>query len=146
VGSSFVDFHGDGFWVQDGSLEIWLALLVETIDRIPEPPRWLLELREQWHIATMGFIGCVPTDLDRHITTAERKAMVLSLSEQALHHLRTYGTSISAAELNRLNAAHAGSYWTRDVPITFFTDVGEHFMRLLRGELPPASGPTTVLP
>jgi hypothetical protein len=83
---------------------------------------------------------------DRHSTTEERKAVVLSLRAQAVQHLQAHGSSISTDELNRLNAAHAGCHWTQDVPITFVTDVGERFMLRSRGELPPASGSIKVLP
>ncbi len=146
MGSSFVEFHGDGFWVRDGSLEIWLSVLVEQIDRESTPPEWLRDLREQWHVATIGFNGCVPTELDEHITTEERKAVALHLSEQALRQLRAYGPTIGVDELNRLSVAHVGSYWTQDLPITFFTDVGDYFILLLRGDLPPVSEPINVLP
>lgn len=146
MGSSFVEFRGDGFWVRDGSLEIWLSLVVEQIDREPTMPEWLRDLREQWHVATFGFNGCVPTALDEYITTEERKAVAVRLSEQALGHLRATGPMISVDELNRLNAAHEGSYWMANLPITFFTAVGERFIQLLRGDLPPSSEPITVLP
>lgn len=146
MGSSFVEFRSKGFWVRDGSLEIWLALLVEQIDRDPSPPTWLRDLREQWHIATMGFNGCVPTELNEYLTTTERTAVALTLSKQAMRQLVTYGPSISTEELRRLSAAHPGVHFSRDVPTHFFADVGDHFMRLLRGELSPSTEPARVLP
>jgi hypothetical protein len=146
MGSSFVEFQGNGFWVRDSALEIWLSLLVEQIDRDPSPSPWLQDLREQWHVATMGFIGCVPTALDEHLATADRTAVTLSLSEQAMRQLEGYGPSISTDELRRLSAAQAGVEWPHDVPTQVFAVVGDHFMRLRRGTLPPATKHARVLP
>jgi hypothetical protein len=91
--------------VRDSFLEIWLTLLVKQIDRTLSPPPWLQDVREQWHIATMGFNGCVPTVLDEHLVTPERRAVVLSLSEQAMRHLESHGPSLSNGELVHDQAA-----------------------------------------
>lgn len=33
VSASYIEFRGQGFWCRDGLLEVWLAMLVDEIDR-----------------------------------------------------------------------------------------------------------------
>lgn len=41
------------FWALDDAFGVWLAYLVEEIDRAgPEPGTWLAELAEDWRVAT----------------------------------------------------------------------------------------------
>jgi hypothetical protein len=49
MGSTYVDLHGQGFEASDATLEVWLLLLVDEIDRLENPPQWLKEVREEWY-------------------------------------------------------------------------------------------------
>ena len=41
MGSTYIDYRGKGFEANDSEIEIWLALMVQEIDKLPQPPDWL---------------------------------------------------------------------------------------------------------
>ena len=136
MGSSFTEYRGAGFWTRDASIELWLYLLAEEVRRLEDPPAWLRDAAENWHIqATVGMGGCVSAGLDQHAPTQERAAAVLELAERALARLRARGEVLPADWLNSLGLGGPGATFTRDLPTEVFTRVGEAFSRLLRGEI-----------
>lgn len=138
MGSTFVDFRGQGFEASDPALEIWLLLLVGAIDEWPSPPDWLKEVREEWHVqATAGFGFGVMPGLDNFVTTPERRDVVLDLCGKALKRLRERGPVMTAEELNVLLRGGKGTIFTEEVQTDVFERVGEYFVKLLRGELKP---------
>jgi hypothetical protein len=47
MGSTYVDFQGQGFKARDATLEISLLFLVDEIDRLENLPQWLNEVRQE---------------------------------------------------------------------------------------------------
>lgn len=142
MGTSLVEFRDDGFWVRDGQLEVWLYLLVRQIEALSDPPPWLRDVHDDWQLqATAGFHGFVSAHLDDIITSDDRGDLILALSERALNWLRGHGTTINKDELNVMHTGGEEFYWTDDVQTSIFTDAGEHFVLLLRGELPDRIDP-----
>src|SRR5689334_5944178 len=103
MGSSSVHYNGNGFWSKDICLQIWLEALVQEIARWPSSFEWLTLAQQCWHEeAVLGLTGCVEPDIDRFVTTDERKQVLLTLSERALAALAAYGEVIPSAVLNAM--------------------------------------------
>ena len=136
MGSTYVDFRGQGFEADDSALEVWLALLVREIDKMDQTPAWLRDIRDEWHLqATAGFGFGVMPGLDRFITDDERRDVILNLSATAILRLERYGAVIPQAELNALRTGGEGATFTRDVPAETFLRTGRYFIKLLQGTL-----------
>jgi hypothetical protein len=135
MGTSFTRFREKGFWARDGQVGVWLYLLVQEIDRLPAPPAWLREARDDWHVqSTLGASGCVSAGLDAIATTPERVKGLVDLSHRALQWLRDHGP--------RLTLAVPYSYGTsgpdtlcEDVDIRVYECVGVKFIELLQGRV-----------
>lgn len=92
MGSTYVDFHGQGFEASDATLEVWLLLLVDEIDRLENSPPWLKEIREEWYIqGTAGFGFGVMPGLDQFVTGPECRETIIDLSVKAMRRLRALG-------------------------------------------------------
>ena len=97
MGSSFTEYRERGFWSRDASIELWLYLLAQEVRRLDDPPAWLREAAEDWHLqATVGMGGCVSAGLDQYVPTPERAAVILGLAERALARLRERGEVLRA--------------------------------------------------
>jgi len=136
MGSTYVAFHGQGFEASDATLELWLLLLVDEIDRLENPPQWLREVRQEWHTqGTAGFGFGVMPGLDRVVTGPECRDAILDLSAKAMRRLRELGPIIPVDQLTAIMRGGKGTVFTESVPSTVFEKVGDCFIELLRGEL-----------
>lgn len=84
MSTSFVEYHGRGFWSWDGYLEHVLSL---TADRIGSSPKehWLAQLRDHWRSQSSGaFRGWINPKLDEFITNDEQREAVLTLLEDII--------------------------------------------------------------
>ena len=136
MGSSFVSLQGVGYWTSDATLEVWLHFLVRELDKTQDPPPWLLELREDCHIkSAAGGSGWKAPDLDRLLTTDERRELLAVISEGAVAELERYGEYMTVGELNALQTGGEGSYFAQDCRTEYFKNEGRHFIKLLRGEI-----------
>lgn len=138
MGSTYVDFHGQGFEASDATLEVWLQLLVDEIDQLQNPPQWLMEVRDEWHTqATAGFGFGVMPGLDQFVTGPEYRETIIDLSAEAMRRLHALGPTIAADQLNAIMRGGKGTIFTESVPSAVFEKVGDYFIKLLRGELSP---------
>ena len=138
MGSTFIGFHEQGFEASDSAMEVWLVLLVKEIDKIDPMPDWLREVRDDWYLqATAGFGYGVMPDLDRYITTDERRDTVLELCLRAEETLKEYGEIISYETLNAFKTGGEGAIYTKDVPSDIYLQTARYFIKLLEGELLP---------
>ncbi|MBD2101662.1 hypothetical protein [Leptolyngbya sp. FACHB-261] len=139
MGSSFIDFKGYGFWARDASVEVWLDLLVQEIDKLEKVSDWLKEARSDWfEQATVGFVGCVDPKLDHFLISQERIDLVLTLSENTLRWLERQGKYLSKESLNSSMGSEVDNpkgWWEQDVETQSFIKVGRKFIELLRGDL-----------
>lgn len=136
MGSTYVDFQGQGFEASDATLEVWLMLLVDEIDRLESPPEWLKEVRLEWYTqGTEGFGFGVMPGLDQFVTSPESRNVILDLSDKAMRRLRDLGPVIAADQLNAIMRGGKGTVFTGPVPSDVFEKVGTYFIKLLRGEL-----------
>jgi hypothetical protein len=151
MGSTFVDFKGHGFEANDATLEVWLALLVDEIDRMPDAPQWLRDLREEWETqATAKFGFGVMPGLDNAVTDESRRVAILALASRALQRLESLGDPIPQATLNAIRDWGEGYRYTGDVPAVNFVRPAQYFIKVLEGCLAPEENdalfPSTVSP
>lgn len=147
MGSTFVDFNSKGFEANDAQIEIWLLLLVAEIEKLTHPPDWLEEARREWHLqATSGFGFGVMPGLDGIVTSTERRDVLLDLSSKAMKRLRGYGPRIRKEELNAIQGSNESGYYTDDVETALFESMGDHFVKLLRGDLGPHETDARIFP
>jgi hypothetical protein len=136
VGSSFTSLGDHGFWASDSTLELWLVLLADEARRLDEPPAWLVEAARDWATqATIGMTGSLCAGLDGLATSPERTDLLVAIGERALASLEARGDPLSMEWLNSLGLGGPGAVFTGDPPLERFVVVGEHFLKLLRGEL-----------
>lgn len=146
MGSSFVEYNGNAFWSKDICLRIWLEALVQEIARLPSSFEWLTLAQQHWHEqAVLGCMGCIYPDVDRFVTTDERKQVLLALSEQAIAALAAYGEVIPCDVLNAMlideTIVPPERWCDDDVLPERFLVVGRAFVRLLKGDT--VSSPST---
>lgn len=145
MGSTFVEFRNRGFEASDATIEIWLLLLVDEIDKVTNPSDWLKGVREEWHLqATAGFGFGVMPDLDNVVTSTERRDVILGLSSKAMERLRGYGPIVHKDELNAIRNGGEVCFFTKDLPTEAFEKVGDYFVKLLREELKPDESDTRI--
>lgn len=101
MGSSFVEYHGRGFWSWDGYLEHLLFLLANGIGPSPEES-WLNDLRDHWQSQASGvFGGWIHPQLDEYITSEERLKVILKLIDGVLSRPGVPEEAGKTAELMR---------------------------------------------
>lgn len=84
MSTSFIEYHGRGFWSWDGYLEHILALLAARIGSSPDQ-EWLAVLRDYWRTQSSGtFRGWINPKLDEFIISDERQESVLALLESII--------------------------------------------------------------
>lgn len=84
MSTSFVEYHGHGFWSWDGYLEHVLALLAGRIGGSPTH-QWLADLRDHWRTQSSGaFVGSIDPNLDAFLTSDERREIILALLQEVL--------------------------------------------------------------
>jgi hypothetical protein len=135
MGKSFTEFRRRGFWARDTSLELWLRLVALHLryrERIEDAA--FRDLRETWLTATSGCQGCVgeSADLNRVLSNDDLVRVALEASDEALKAIRRLGPKLDQKYLNALGLP--GTF-VADLDAWKVVQVGEHFIRLLRGEL-----------
>jgi hypothetical protein len=136
MGSSFVEFRGKGFEANDATLEVLLTLLVDEIDRLPDPPKWLREIRDAWNIqATAQFGYGVMANLDEVATDDARIQTIIGLANGVLSRLEPFGATIPADFLNGIRDGGNGERYTREVPAETFLRTVRYFRGLLNSTL-----------
>ncbi len=147
MGATYIDFRGKGFEASDCHIEIWLALMVDEIDKLDQPPDWLHEVRDVWATqARAGFGYGVMPDLDRFVTDSTRRDLLVSLGRRALAHLATLGEVIPRDVLNSFHTGGPTSTFTEDAQAAPFRRTGEYFLKLLDGTLSALESDARVTP
>ena len=146
MGKSFTEFRGHGFWARETSLEVWLRLVSLHLHyRVGIEEAAFRDLRESWLIATSGCQGCVGNcaDLDRVLFDDKLVAVAIEASEETLKVIDGLGPELDHRYLNALGI---DGHFTADLHAWKVVQIGEHFIRLLRGELPWQVRSSPLLP
>ncbi len=135
MGVSDVTFKGVEFSAPDSALEIWLKLMSDAIDELPDAPDWLRELRDDWYLqATEHFgFGIVP-NLDQHLVDEARRRTLLDVSRQAMARLDALGDPLTAQALNSIGVSSEGSPFTQDDVRGVVRDTAKTFVALVSGD------------
>jgi len=148
MGKSFTEFRGHGFWVKDWPLEVWLCLVTLNLRNPYGLHNEAFEtLRYTWlFAATVGGTGCVGNfaALDRVLVNDDLVDLAIKASERTLEGIRALGPKLDHRYLNLLGTA--GSTFIGEIDSWSVVQVGEHFLRLLRGELAWEPRTSPVLP
>ena len=83
TGLRSLELGGTSFYLRDGLMEVWLAVVADTLAGTDTP--WLQRLRDDLRYqATVVFDGWLAARLDPHLTSAERRRQFTELC----HRLR----------------------------------------------------------
>lgn len=136
MGHSTTVFRGVGFTAKDWKLEVWLHLLACEVDKMPDPPAWLIAIRDYWRVqATLSVNGCIGTGLDEFLTDDGRVAVVRTIAQRVFASLLRFGESVPRDFLNNLCRHPAFSQWTQDVETELFLMYGRALLKLLDGKM-----------
>jgi len=135
MGRSVVELKDKGFWCADGSLQLWLFVLVEKINEIGSVESWLTELRNLWYEQSQfGGSGCIAVFGDKHDQLDSKQILkLLEINQKAMKKVREFGDSIPLSYLN--STCGPGNYYLSECSSEMCLQVGEHFEALLDGTL-----------
>jgi hypothetical protein len=127
-------FKGEGLWVEDIWIELWLYFLTQQINLVSGPPMWLREAQEEWlYQARSGANGCISAQLDKIITNGDRCNIVINLSRAALASIKGFGEYLPAGLVQAWGVGGSGTIFTRDIATTELIEFGDKLIRLLEG-------------
>lgn len=136
MGHSFTNFRGNGFDAKDYKLEVWLRLLVGEVDRMPEPPLWLVEARVFWqHQSEIAINGLISVGLDKFLLNEERVSVLRKLVQQAFSFLFEFGDYVPAKFLNNLCGFEGHREFGKDMETELFLRYGRALLKLLDGKM-----------
>jgi hypothetical protein len=146
MGKSFVEFRGHGFHARDTPLELWLRLVTLQLRyRVAIEDAAFRDLRETWLIATSGCQGCVGecAGFDRVLSNDDLVKVAIEASEEVLKAVKELGPKLDHKYLNTLGLP---GHFMADLDTWKVVQVGEHFVRLLRGEVDWDARSSPLLP
>jgi hypothetical protein len=131
MSTSFVSINGNGFWMNDTILELFLRIAALHIEDQVEDGSLAHKIRDEWLIASRGyFTGCVPLSLGANVATQEGKQIVLAALESVLEALRKSPPVIGLSALNLMGMS---GEFVRDFEARRLIHVGEAFVSLVNG-------------
>jgi hypothetical protein len=144
VGTSYVDYHGRGFWTRDAALETVLGLLVAELEPLSGGDDALSPVLDRWSLqATAGFNGCVSADLDTNLAEPTVSLLVAAGIRRVLDGLPTDGlvTAGDAAFMRRASRACGGEPCRSPSALaSWVIQVAKTILELIEGELPATAG------
>jgi hypothetical protein len=131
MSTSFVSIGGNGFWMNDSILELFLRLVSLHIEDPKEAASAAHKIRDGWLFASRGYCtGFCPVDLEEHTNTSEGKTIVLAAIESLLKALKDGPTTLDKDVLNILGMS---GEFTQNFESARLIDVGESFAALIHG-------------
>jgi len=133
MGTTFVcGGLGDGFWIKDSMLELWLRFASMHIADSVEDQSISHRIRNEWLLASRGYFnGCVPLSLDENISTLEGKQAVLHAVNSLLTSLRQAPRLLDRGVVNLMGMS---SEFVGDVETWRLIEVSEAFVDLINGK------------
>jgi hypothetical protein len=132
MSSSTVSFRDAEFVANDLPIEVWLIEVVGQIDKQERPEAWLRELRDEWYLqATAGFGFGVCAQLDKFVTTDNRKERLLGIFASAMDALTSRGPVVPVDELYSSGVGGPSVTYLRPLPTETVFDVARQFVSLL---------------
>lgn len=145
MGSTFVEIDGNGFWMRDGILELWLRLLALHIEDAQDRMALAHRIRDQWLLASRGYFnGCVPLDLKADTATPEGRRVVVGAIHSLLEALQRAPDALDAGVLNLLGME--GGDFAQGLKKEQLIEIGKAFLDLLDGHQFGGSSDTSFMP
>lgn len=132
MGTTFVSGRpGNGFWMNDSILELWLRFAALHITDSVEDHSLAHTIRNEWLLASRGYFnGCVPLSLDENVSTPEGKTVVLDAINLLLISLRQAPGLLDRRVLN-LMGFNGG--FAVDIESSRLIEVSEAMVDLING-------------
>jgi hypothetical protein len=126
-----VDIDGNGFWMRDSILELWLRLAALHLEDQVDDHSPVHTIRNQWLLASRGFFtGCVPLKLGANVATREGRTAVVDATHSLLNALRRGPARLDHDVLNLLGI----DGFERDINAAQLIEVGEALLDLINGK------------
>jgi hypothetical protein len=127
-GMRWTEYRGRGFYCRDGLLEVWLAVVVDELDRQGHlGASSLRSLRDDFHAqASVVFDGLMETRLDSHLPDDASRLELVALCQRLAARLR--GGERPAGPLA---IRIGGERWARGETIAGLTRITAAFLWLL---------------
>jgi hypothetical protein len=145
MGTSFVSIGGNGFWMSDSVLELWLRLLALHVEDPPESCGAATKIRDLWLLASRShFYGCIPNGLGEATSTEEGATIVRNGVRSLLGELEIAPPLLNKDVLNLLG--FMDGTFTRDVETRKLVEVGHAFLDLIDGKITADASDASFMP
>lgn len=132
MGWTNINFREAEFVANDTPIEVWMFEVSRQINSDAGIDPWLGELRDDWRLqATSGFGFGPSPDLDKYLTTDDRREHLLGYFRKALTVLSQRNSIISPDELSHSEIGGKDVIYTQGLPTQMVIDVGEQFVALI---------------
>src|SRR5262249_52171129 len=110
MGTTFISVRGNGFWMRDSLLELWLRLVSLHVEDHVDRDCVAHQIRDEWLLASRGhFTGCVPVHLEENIATEEGRTIVVTAIQSLSAALKVVPPWL---DFNVLNLMGMTGMWT----------------------------------
>ncbi|HYE19457.1 MAG TPA: hypothetical protein VEA69_13485 [Tepidisphaeraceae bacterium] len=146
MGSSYIEYDGQGFWARDELIELWLRIFSDLTADDATDDEWFGQVRREFReLATTGFVGCVDPRLDALIDgRADRRTKLLRQSEAVISVVGRLPDVLTPAQMGAWRiSGMSGAEWEEYTaarypdlggqPTQPLRDVATAFTRLLNG-------------
>ena len=131
MGTSFVHISGNGFWMHDSVLELFLRLAALHIEDQVDEGSPAHAIRDQWLLASRGyFTGAVALDLESDVRTTEGRQVVVAAIQSLLEAL---GKGPSLIDSSGLNVLGISGDFVSGFETARLVEVGKAFLALIDG-------------
>ena len=144
MGTTFVEIGGNGFWIRDCILELWLRLAALHLEDQVIDHSAVHTIRNEWLLASRGFFnGAVPFNLAGNVTTPEGRKAVIDAINALQIELRRTSMDLPPSGLNLLGIS--GSFMG-NVHSSQLAEVGESILALIDGQEFGSAADSALMP
>jgi hypothetical protein len=145
MGTSFVAFEENGFWMEDSLLALWLRLAALHIRCGANDEDALTRLRNGWMLHSQSWgPGVVIADLDAIAHDAVAKAGLITAIRSTQTLLADVGTEIQPGILNLLGVEPI--IWTMPIKTAGLQEIASAFIDLLEGRIDAKANSMEFMP
>lgn len=138
--TTFVCVRGNGFWIQDSLLALWLRFLALHAEDQQDPLCAASIMRSEWLVGSRGYFpGCLPFELQANVATDEGKLIFLQAVDALLVALRANPGYLDHRTLQVMGMEPC---FPCDVETSLLVEVSLAFQDIVLGQ-PAAQAPST---
>ncbi|MED5523772.1 MAG: hypothetical protein VX447_03340 [Pseudomonadota bacterium] len=144
MGTSFVGYSDNGFWMHDSILELWLRFAALHIEDQVEDQSEIHSIRNEWLLASRGYFnGAVALNLMKNISTPIGKAAVLKAIRSLASSLKSGPKALDKDTINLLGFS---SNYLENIEVSRLIEVCDCFEALIAGKRFGPSSETKIMP